>query len=97
MLLALLLTAALDAGTTCAALSRPGFYEASPLYGRHPSCGRVVLTKAAGTGGAAWLSTKLKPKPRKWVMVGLIGMNATIVSWNVKQMHNARRRGNHDR
>jgi hypothetical protein len=86
MLFALLLTAALDAGTTCHAWSRPGFYEASPIYGSHPSCGRVVATKAAGTGGAVWLGTKLKPKPRKWVMVGLIGMNATIVAWNVKQL-----------
>ncbi len=90
MLLALLLTAALDAGTTCAAMSRGGFMEANPIYGSHPSCGRVVATKAAGTGAAAWLSTKLKPKPRKWVMVGLIGANVAIVSWNVRQMQKAR-------
>ena len=90
MLLALLLTAALDAGTTCAAMSR-GLMEANPIYGTRPSCGRVVATKAAGTGGAMWLSTKLKPKPRKWVMVGLIGMNATIVTWNVRQVQKQRR------
>ena len=92
MLLALLLTAALDAGTTCAALSR-GLMESNPVYGRSPSCGRVVATKAAGTGGAVWLSSKLKPRHRKWVTAALVGVNVGAVAWNLRQLQ----RRTHDR
>jgi hypothetical protein len=85
MLFALLLTATLDAGTTCAALSR-GLMEANPIYGSHPTCGRVVGMKAAGTGGAVWLSSHLKPRPRKIVLAVLVGVNVSAVAWNIRQV-----------
>ena len=85
MLLALLLTAALDVGMTCAALSR-GLLESNPVYGSHPSCGRVVAIKAAGTGGAVWLTSRMRPKARRWVRVALVSVNVAAVAWNVRQV-----------
>jgi Na+/phosphate symporter len=90
MLLALLLTAALDASSTCVALSH-GFAEGNALYGAQPSCGRVVAVKAAGTGGAALLMRHRSPKARRWVYVALLSVNVVAVSWNVRQMQQRRR------
>lgn len=50
---------AADAISTLQALKRPGTAEGNPLYGDHPSAGRVLATKAAVGAPIAFILDKL--------------------------------------
>lgn len=83
LLAGLVLSASLDVGTTCVGVNR-GYLEMNPIYGSNPSCTRVALTKAAGTGALVLLTPK---KHRKAAFITVIAVNAAVVGWNLHQLH----------
>jgi len=75
-LLALVLTQAGDAATTCAAL-RAGFVEANPLIGAGASCGRVVALKALTVAPLVLVAPKLARRHPRFARALLIVPTAT--------------------
>ena len=57
-----------DGYTTMRALDNPDNYETNPLYGEHPSDGKIIAIKVVGIGATFWLAKDLPPTPRKWVL-----------------------------
>lgn len=54
-----------------------GYYEINPIYGRHPSCERVYVTKIAEIGAIYGL-TRVMPKHKKKILVG-----ANVICWGL--------------
>ena len=76
---------AADAATTCIALSR-GAKEANPLFGKKPSCGKVIAVKAAA-GALHWFfmdrTARHDPETARWVVRGSILIQGGVVGWNI--------------
>lgn len=85
LILAIVLSAGLDAATTCMGLSR-GLVELNPLYGQQPSCSRVILIKGTATTGALFAIQALPKRHRKWAKVTLLVVNVVVVGWNIHQL-----------
>lgn len=89
LILTLSVLAGGDAATTCIGLAS-GYVEANSLFGRNPTCTRVVLIKAAGTGGtiysAAVLHKRGHPRWAKVMLWTTIGANVAVVGWNSYQL-----------
>jgi hypothetical protein len=75
-ILALVLTQAGDAATTCAAL-RAGFVEANPLIGSSASCGRVIALKLATVAPLVLVAPKLAKRHPRLARAVLIVPTAT--------------------
>lgn len=75
---------AADGISTIQAINRPNTHESnSAIYGKNPSSGRIIATKAAVTAPSAFLLDKLAAKHPKLalalaLMSGGIGMGAAI-------------------
>jgi len=55
-----------DAAQTISCLQAHTCHEANPIYGRHPSSARVILTKVIGGAFHFWLVDKMnKTNPRE--------------------------------
>lgn len=85
LLAAVIIAAALDAGTTCAGVSR-GFTELNGIYGAHPACVRVVATKAIGTAVGLLVAHRLPARARKWSLVAQFTVNGVAFGWNLTQL-----------
>lgn len=79
---------AADAITSCIAFDR-GFVEANPIIGRDATCGRVVAVKV-GVGLLHWLIAReleeRDPEAAKFFQIVSIGIQGSVVAWNVKVM-----------
>ncbi|HVN77043.1 MAG TPA: hypothetical protein VMT19_12050 [Thermoanaerobaculaceae bacterium] len=81
---ALIASHIVDVGQTMGAL-KSGLSEGNPLYGSHPSLGRMVATKLAATGLTLWAANRF-PALRTRILttnlvlqVGIVGLNARYV------------------
>lgn len=74
---------AADTWTTERALDHGG-YEANPVFGRHPSDGRLILTKLAALGIVAAVG-ELQPGWRVWMYGLLGGTGAAAATWNWRE------------
>lgn len=70
----------LDAASTVKALHDPRLKEANPIYGKNPSTGRVLATKAALVGAGGLLTDKMAKNHPKAAMVasGILGLSGLI-------------------
>lgn len=69
-----------DLSTACYALTKPGVYEGNLLVGRHPSCTRLVLTKAAFIAPIFVLP---KGPFRLGFTIGAIGFGGVGITFNL--------------
>jgi hypothetical protein len=88
---ALLGGTACDIGSTLWALQHPGVYEANPLYGRHPSAVRLLVTSAAVTFPAVVLLESRAhhghPRLALWMAVALGSFHASLAIHNLRVGH----------
>ena len=68
---------------TTEAVLRDGGYETNPILGRHPSDGRLIVTKLAALAAVAAIG-ELQPRWRPWLF-GFMGGTGACAAW-----HNAR-------
>lgn len=84
---------AMDIGTTLAVLRQPGGREMNPLYGSHPSAGRLIGTSLATTLPLAVILDQLYKKSppgskaRKIALATAMGAGGTMVGAGI---HNLR-------
>jgi hypothetical protein len=85
---ALIASHIIDAGQTMTAI-KLGLSEGNPLYGSHPSLGRMLVTKAAVTGAVLWAANRFPVlRTRLLAMnlalqVGVVGINSRYVGLKV--------------
>ena len=78
---------AADAAQTCDFLRRGTAHELNPLYGKHPSCAKVVAFKAIGGGIHYALVSKINetdPELAKWVQIITIAVQGGVVAANLR-------------
>lgn len=77
-----------DAFSTHAALKRAGTEESNPLYGKDPSLGRILGTKAAIMGPLGFLLDKAYNKSPKAALIAALaagGLGMGLAARNAKQ------------
>ena len=76
-----------DVVLTYNCLQRGNCEEANPIYGRHPSLPRIIITKSFFTA-AQWAITdvllEMDPKKAKFLTYASIAINAGVVGWNMQ-------------
>lgn len=79
---------AIDALETCTFLSEGTAHEANPLYGKHPSCGKVVAIKAASGALHYFLTSRMRragdADNLKWFEMFSIGVQGAVDGWNLQ-------------
>lgn len=58
-----------------------GYYELNPIYGRHPSSGKVYCIKAAETA-LVYGVTKVFPKHENKIIAGAIGLQLSFIAYD---------------
>ena len=78
---------AADAVQTCDFLKRGVAQELNPLFGKHPSCGKVIAFKIVGGGIHYALVSKINetdPKLAKIIQIITIAVQGGVVAANLR-------------